>query len=131
VERRRRGGEAVGGKRVAATAVWTSSARSGCRRPGSEADERTHVVSHFSELSKLAETCKVKKAALSSFKNSQFLHEASLKYSKQLSQLCRLQIPNRNKVKNPGTDSIFESLINFKRDSNLLKKSDKFSKILS
>jgi hypothetical protein len=35
------------------------------------------------------------------------------------------------KLKNPGTDSIFEYLINFKRDSNLLEKSDKFSKIPS
>jgi predicted deacylase len=32
--------------------------------------------------------------------------------------------PNRNKVKNPGTESIFESLMNFKRDSNLMEKSD-------
>jgi hypothetical protein len=45
--------------------------------------------------------------------------------------LCRLQIPNRNKVKNPVTDSVFESLMNFKRDSNLREKSDKFSKIPS
>jgi hypothetical protein len=49
----------------------------------------------------------------------------------QLFKLCGLQIPNRNKIKNPGIDSIFESLMNFKRDSNLLQKSDKFSKIPS
>jgi hypothetical protein len=35
------------------------------------------------------------------------------------------------KAKNPGTDSIFESFINFKRDSNLLEKSNNFSKIPS
>jgi hypothetical protein len=89
------------------------------------------VVSHFSELSKLAETCKVDNTILSCSKNSQFSHEASLEYSEQLSQLCRLQIPNTNKVKNPRTDSIFESLMNFKKDSNLLEKSDKFPKIPS
>jgi hypothetical protein len=50
----------------------------------------------------------------------------------RFSQLCRLQIPNRNEVKkNPRTYSIFESLMNFKRDSNLLEKSNKFSKIPS
>jgi hypothetical protein len=52
--------------------------------------------------------------ALSWPKNSQLLHEARLKYSEQHYKLCRLQIPNRNKVKNPRTNSIFESLINFK-----------------
>jgi hypothetical protein len=51
--------------------------------------------------------------ALSCSKNFQFLHEASLEYCKQLSQFCRLQIPNRNNIKNLGTDSIFESLMNF------------------
>jgi hypothetical protein len=56
---------------------------------------------------------------------------ASLEYYEQLYDLCRLQIPNRNRLKNPGTNSIFEYLINFKRDSNLLEKFEKFSKILS
>jgi hypothetical protein len=68
---------------------------------------------------------------LSLSKNSQVLHAASRKYWKQPAQLCRLQIPNRNKVKNPLTDSLFEFLMNFKRDSNLQEKSDKFSKIPS
>jgi hypothetical protein len=31
-------------------------------------------------------------------------------------------------VKNPGTGSIFESLMNFKRDLTLLEKIDKFPK---
>jgi hypothetical protein len=104
-------------------AKWWWWPRSGCRRCGLGADVRTvrltigpHVVSHFSELSKLAETYKVKKAALSFSKNFQFLNEASLEYSEQLFQLCQLQIPHRDRVKNPGTDSIFESLMNFKRD---------------
>jgi hypothetical protein len=59
------------------------------------------------------------------------LHEAILEYSEQLSQLGRLQIPNINKVKNPGIGSLFESLMNFKRDSNILENFDKFSKIPS
>ena len=37
----------------------------------------------------------------------------------------------KNHVKNPGTDSIFEFLMDFKRDLNLLEKSDKFSKFHS
>jgi hypothetical protein len=87
---------------------------------------------HFPpNLSKTGSTCKIKMDALSCSKNSQFLHEDRLEYFKQHSQFCRLQIPNRNQVKNPGTDSLFESLMNFKRDSNLLEKSDKFSKISS
>jgi hypothetical protein len=55
-------------------------------------------------------------------KNSKFLHEAILEYSKELSQFRGLHIQNTNNVKNPGTDSIFESLMKFKRDSNLLQK---------
>jgi hypothetical protein len=119
-------------------AKWWWQPRSGCRRHGLGADVRTvrltsrpHVVSHFSELSKLAEIYKVKKAALSCYKKFQFLYGASLEYSEQHSQLCQLQIPNKNKVKNPETDSIFEYLMNFKRDSTLLEKSDKFFKIPS
>jgi hypothetical protein len=38
---------------------------------------------------------------------------------------------NTKRFKNPATDLIYESLMNFKRDLNLLKKSDKFSKIPS
>jgi hypothetical protein len=63
--------------------------------------------------------------------NSQILHAARLEYSKQLSKLFRLQIPNRFHVKNPETGSIFESSMNFKKGSNILEKSDKFSKLSS
>jgi hypothetical protein len=35
-------------------------------------------------------------------------------------------IPNRIRAKNPGTDSTFEHLINFKRDLTLPEKFDKF-----
>jgi hypothetical protein len=41
------------------------------------------------------------------------------------------KIPDINRAKNPGPDSTFESLMNLKRDSNILEKSDKFSKIPS
>jgi hypothetical protein len=55
------------------------------------------------------------------FKESQFLRVASFGYYEQLSQLCQHKIPNRNRVKNPGTDSTFEYLMNFKRDLNHLE----------
>jgi hypothetical protein len=85
----------------------------------------------FSNLSKIGLNLKTKMGVLSYSKNSQFLHAASRQYWEQLAQLCQLQIPNRNKVKNPVTDSVFESLMNFKRDSNLRGKSDKFFQIPS
>jgi hypothetical protein len=84
----------------------------------------------FIICAKTGSTCKIQIDVLSCSRNSQFLHAASWKYWEQLAQLCRLQIPNR-KVKNPVTDSVFESLMNFKRVSNLRKKSDKFSNIPS
>jgi hypothetical protein len=46
-------------------------------------------------------------------KNTQFLHVASLGYREQFSQLYQHQIPNKRIFKNPGIDSIFESLMNF------------------
>jgi hypothetical protein len=45
---------------------------------------------------------------LSCSKNSHVLHAAREKYWGQLSQLCQLQIPNRNKAKNPVTGLVFE-----------------------
>jgi hypothetical protein len=69
--------------------------------------------------------------ALPCFKNSQFLRVARLGNYEQCVQLCRHPILNRIRVTNPGTDSTFEYLMNFKRDLNLLEKSDKFSKIPS
>jgi hypothetical protein len=69
--------------------------------------------------------------ALPCSKNSQFLHVARSGYYEQFSKLRRHPIPNIIRVKNPGTDPTFESLMNFKRDLNLPEKSDKFSKILS
>jgi hypothetical protein len=69
--------------------------------------------------------------ALTCSKNSLFLHVTILGYHEQISQLCRHQIPNTKRVKNPGTDLIFEFLMNSKMNLNLLKKSDKFSKIPS
>jgi hypothetical protein len=90
-----------------------------------------HAVSYFPELSKSAQTWKLKMDALPCSKNSQFLHVARLGYYEQFSQLFRYPILKRISVKNPGTYSTFESLMNFKRDLNLLKKSGKFPKILS
>jgi hypothetical protein len=63
-------------------------------------------------------------------KNPNFLHDARLEYSEQRSKLCRLQIPNINNVKKPGTDSIFESSMNFEGVQTFWGKYDKFSKIL-
>jgi hypothetical protein len=45
--------------------------------------------------------------------------------------LSRLQIPIGTYVKNLGTDSIFESSMNFKGVQTLWEKSNKFSKIPS
>jgi hypothetical protein len=69
--------------------------------------------------------------ALSCSKNSQFLNAARLGYYEQFSQLCRHPIPNINRAKNPGLDSTFESLMNFKRGLNLIEKYSKFPKIIS
>jgi hypothetical protein len=95
------------------------------------ADGWAHVVLYFPELSKLAKIRKLKMDALRCSKNSQFLHVATLWHYKQFSLLCRDPILNIVRVKNPRIDSTFESLMNFKRDLNLLEKSDKFSKIPS
>jgi hypothetical protein len=40
-------------------------------------------------------------------------------------------IPNKNRAKNPASDSTVECLMNFKKGLNLPEKSDKFPKILS
>jgi hypothetical protein len=64
-------------------------------------------------------------------KNSQFLHAARLRHCEKFAQLCLHPILNRIRVENPRTDLTFESLMNFKRDLNLLEKSDKFPEILS
>jgi hypothetical protein len=105
--------------------------RHGRRRCSDQAtDGWAPAVSDFFNLSKIDSILKIKMGALSFSKNSQFLHVASLGYFEQFSKLCRHQIPNINRAKNPGTDSTFESLMNFKRDLILPEKSDKFPKIL-
>jgi hypothetical protein len=63
-------------------------------------------------------------------KNSQILHKAILEYYSQLYKFFLLQIPKKNKVKNPGTDSIFEFSMNFKKVQTFWEKSEKFSKNL-
>jgi hypothetical protein len=54
-----------------------------------------------------------------------------LGYYEQFSKLCQHPITNITIDENPGSDSTFESLMNFKMGLNLLKKSSKFPKILS
>jgi hypothetical protein len=73
----------------------------------------------------------IENGCLTELRNSQFLHVARLGHYEQFSQLCRHPIINRMRVKNPGTGTTFESLMNFKKDLNLPKKYGKFSKILS
>jgi hypothetical protein len=63
-------------------------------------------------------------------KNIQTLQSARFEYSEQLSPLGQLPILNINQVKNPGTDSIFESSMNSKGVQTFWEKSDKFSNIL-
>jgi hypothetical protein len=59
------------------------------------------------------------------------LIEARLEYFEELSKLCGLKIHNIIHVKNPRTDSIFESSLNFKGVQTFWEKYEKFSKILS
>jgi hypothetical protein len=83
------------------------------------------------KLSKPVQTWKLKTHVIPYSKNSQILHAARLEYYEQLSQLCQHQIIKRIRVKKPGTNSTFESLLNFKRGLNLPAKSGKFPKIIS
>jgi hypothetical protein len=64
---------------------------------------------------------KNKMGAFTCSKNTQYLHMASLGYHEQFSQFCRHQITNTKRVKIPITDSIFESLMDFKIDLILLE----------
>jgi hypothetical protein len=84
-------------------------------------DEWAEVVLDFSNLSKTSSTLKIKVDALPYSKNSQIFHVASFGYYEQFSLLCGHQIPNRSRVKNPRTNSTFESLMNFKTDLNLIE----------
>jgi hypothetical protein len=90
-----------------------------------------HAVLYFLKLSELPQTWKLKMDALLYSNNFQLLHVARLGYCEQFSQLCRHRVLTRIRVKNPGTDSTFESLMNFKRNLNLVQKSNKFSTIPS
>jgi hypothetical protein len=93
---------------AAVAVVWTSSAQSGRRGSDSEADKQAHTVSVFFQFVQNKLDLYNRNGCLSYFQNSQFLQEAILEYSEQLCQLCPLQIPNINKVKNPGTDPILD-----------------------
>jgi hypothetical protein len=55
----------------------------------------------------------IEKECLTMLQKFQISHAARLGHYEQFSQLCRHQILNRIRVKNPGTDPPFESLMNF------------------
>jgi hypothetical protein len=82
----------------------------------------------FPELSKLTQSLKLKMDVLLSSKHYQFLHVANLGYYEQFSELCWNPIPSKIRATDPGIDSTFEPLMNFKRDWTLLEKFDKFPK---
>ncbi len=69
--------------------------------------------------------------ALTYSTNPLFSHADGMGYYEQFSQLWPHSNLNRIRVKNSGTDSTFESLLNVKRGLNLAEKSSKFPKILS
>jgi hypothetical protein len=84
----------------------------------------------FSDFPKLGQTCKFERDAFVFSKKSQILHETRMEYCAQLYQFWLPQIPNVKNVKNPGTDSIFKSSMNFKGDQTFWEKlinSPKFS----
>jgi hypothetical protein len=85
----------------------------------------------FLEFLKPVQTCKFKIDVFQCSKNSQISHDSRVEYFEQLYKLYGLQITNINYVKNLGTDSIFESSMNFKGIQTFWEKSDKFFKILS
>jgi hypothetical protein len=124
-QRRNRGQQSGGGRSPNAVGTGGAVVRTVWLTSGA------HAVLYFPKLSKLAQTWKLKMDTLPCNKNSQFLYVARMGYFEQFSQLCRHPIVNIIRVKNLGTDSTFESLVNFKSNLNLLEKSDKFSKIPS
>jgi hypothetical protein len=98
---------------------------------GRVADERgPHGFIFFSNYPNWLKL-EIENGCLPCSKNSQCLHVSRLGHYEQFAQLCRHPICDRIRVKNPETYSTFESLMDFKRDLNLLEKSDKFSKITS
>jgi hypothetical protein len=111
--------------------VWMPGARSGRRRSDSGADRRARQGFNFFRFSKTRSNCKFEREAFVFSKKSQILHETRMEYCAQLYQFWLPQIPNVKNVKNPGTDSIFKSSMNFKGDQTFREKIDKFSKIIS
>jgi hypothetical protein len=98
--------------------------RSGCGRPVVWTGRLTlgaHTVSLLSPNYPNRLNLKNENGCLNLIQNSQFLHVGRLGYYERFPKLCRHPIPNRSRVKSPGTDSTFESLLNFKRGLNLLK----------
>jgi hypothetical protein len=105
--------------------VWASS----FEQCGCQAGPTRFVV--CPEFPKSVQICKFKTDAFYCSKKFQILCEVILEYSEHLFQLCQLQILNRNLVKILGTDSIFESFMNFKGVQTFWEKTNKFFKNLS
>jgi Tfp pilus assembly pilus retraction ATPase PilT len=82
----------------------------------------------FSQIIQTGSNWKLKMDVLPCSKNSQSLHADALEHCEQFSKLCRHLNLHTIRVKNLGTDSPFESLMNLKKGLILLEKSDKLPK---
>jgi hypothetical protein len=80
-----------------------------------------HAVLYFSQIIQTGSNLEIENRCLTLLPKFPIFHAAILGYYEQFSQLCRHPILNRIRVKNPETYSTFESLMNFKRDLNLLE----------
>jgi hypothetical protein len=132
-----------GGRKMVAVKPWARARRrpllsEGARRglgasiqTGSPTDGSRAVFDFFFNLSKTGSTLNIQNWCLILLQKFPIFSCGYLGYYEQFSQLCRHPILNINRAKNLGPDLTFESLINFKRDLQLPKKSGKFSKIHS
>jgi hypothetical protein len=115
-------GEAMGMGTAVATAVRRHSAWPGRLCSDREADWwAPRGFNFFPNLSKTGSTLKIQNGCLILLQKFPIFYAARVGYCKQFSQLCRHLIPNINRAKNPRSDSTSESLMNFKRGSNLLE----------
>jgi hypothetical protein len=136
-------GRSGGGSEAMGTAKW--------RWPWSKRSRHKHAVVRtrqlmggpqrfqiFFNLSKTGSTLKIQNRL--NFKNQKlYLNPKIPNFCMQIARnignnflnCAYFKFQTETKLKNPITDSVFESLMNFKRDSNLWEKSDKFSKIPS
>jgi hypothetical protein len=82
-------------------------------RPVCEADDRGPRGFVFFQFIQNRLNMEIEKRPYRAPKIPKFLHVGSLGYYEHFSPLCRHPISNRNRVKNNGLDSPFESLLNF------------------